>query len=98
MEWQIELADDMKALLEAMRYEDPSTDEDDFELSFGGLQTEPYLADEDYEDEADDDFEYDESEEGDFDGVELEDGDLEEDDLEEDDLEESDDLAPKGKA
>jgi len=100
MEWQIELADDMKALLEAMRYEDPSTDEDDFELSFGGLQTEPYLADEDYEDEVDgsdeegdDYFEYDESEEGDFDGVELEDG-----DLEEDDLDESDDLAPKEKA
>jgi 23S rRNA pseudouridine1911/1915/1917 synthase len=100
MEWQIELAEDMKALLEAMRYEDPSTDEDDFELSFGGLQTEPYLADEDYEDEVDgsdeegdDDFEYDESEEGDFDGVELEDG-----DLEEDDLDQSDDLAPKEKA
>jgi 23S rRNA pseudouridine1911/1915/1917 synthase len=100
MEWQIELAEDMKALLEAMRYEDPSTDEDDFELSFGGLQTEPYLADEDYEDEVDgsdeegdDDFEYDESEEGDFDGVELEDG-----DLEEDDLDQRDDLAPKEKA
>jgi 23S rRNA pseudouridine1911/1915/1917 synthase len=90
MEWQIELADDMKALLEAMRYEDPSAGEDDFELSFGGLKTEPYLADEDYEDEDDDgdDLEYDESEEGDFDG----------DDLEEDDLDESDDLEPEEKA
>ncbi|NOS94840.1 MAG: RNA pseudouridine synthase, partial [Methylotenera sp.] len=27
---------------------------DDFELSFGGLQTEPYLADEDYEDDDED--------------------------------------------
>jgi 23S rRNA pseudouridine1911/1915/1917 synthase len=54
MEWQIELADDMKALLEAMRHEDPSNNEEDFELSFGGLQTEPYLADEDYEDDEDD--------------------------------------------
>ena len=74
MEWQIELADDMKALLEAMRYEDPRADEEDFELSFGGLQTEPYLADEDYEDEEeyhDDELE---DEEGD-----LEDGDVEED-------------------
>lgn len=79
MEWQIELADDMKALLEAMRYEDPSTEEDDFELSFGGLQTEPYLADEDYEDDAsDDDFE----EEGEEDY--FEDGDLEDDDVDDD--------------
>jgi len=52
MEWQIELADDMKQLLEAMRHEDaPTEDEELFEFS-----TEPYLADEDYEDE-DDDFE-----------------------------------------
>lgn len=78
MEWQIELADDMKALLEAMRHEDPRTDEDDFELSFGGLQTEPYLADEDYED----DEEYD-----DFEDVEDEEGDLNEGDIEVDDVE-----------
>ncbi len=57
MEWQIELADDMKQLLEAMRHEDaPTEDEELFEFS-----TEPYLADEDYEDEdyedEDDDFE-----------------------------------------
>lgn len=59
MEWQIELADDMKALLEAMRHEDPRKEEDDMEFSFGGLSTEPYLADEDYEDEEefeDDDY------------------------------------------
>lgn len=48
MEWQIELADDMKALLEAMRHEDPRDDEEEFEFS-----TEPYLSDEDYEDEFD---------------------------------------------
>jgi len=65
MEWQIELADDMKELLEAMRHEDVRDDEEEtFEFS-----TEPYLADEDYEyDEEDDEFD------------ELEDdGDLEED-------------------
>ncbi|WP_036303534.1 23S rRNA pseudouridine(1911/1915/1917) synthase RluD [Methylotenera sp. L2L1] len=44
VEWQIELADDMKVLLEAMRHEDVRDDEEDFELSM-----EPYLADEDYE-------------------------------------------------
>jgi 23S rRNA pseudouridine1911/1915/1917 synthase len=76
MEWQIELADDMKALLEAMRHEDPRADEDDFELSFGGLQTEPYLADEDYED----DEEYD-----DFEDAEDEEGDLNEGDIDDDD-------------
>jgi 23S rRNA pseudouridine1911/1915/1917 synthase len=56
IEWQIDLADDMKQLLEAMRHEDvPSEDEALFEFS-----TEPYLADEDYDE--DDDFdEYDDS-------------------------------------
>ncbi len=43
MEWQIELADDMKLLLEAMRHEDFPMEEK-FEFS-----DEPYLADEDYE-------------------------------------------------
>jgi len=64
VEWQIELADDMKALLEAMRHEDEHpVDEEEFELSFGGLRTEPYLADEDYEDDDEfDDDEYDELE------------------------------------
>ena len=62
MEWQIELADDMKVLLEAMRHEDERDDEEeDFELSM-----EPYLADEDYE--YDDDELYDEDEDdADFD-------------------------------
>lgn len=47
MEWQIELADDMKQLLEAMRHEDaPSEDEELFEFS-----TEPYEYDDDYEDD-----------------------------------------------
>jgi len=50
VEWQIELADDMKVLLEAMRHEDVS-DEEEFELSM-----EPYLADEDYEYDDDDEF------------------------------------------
>jgi 23S rRNA pseudouridine1911/1915/1917 synthase len=54
VEWQIELPDDMKALLEAMRHEDPR-DEDEEAFDFGGLQTEPYLADEDYEDDEFDD-------------------------------------------
>lgn len=51
IEWQIELADDMKALLEAMRHEDVRDDvEEEFEFSL-----DPYLSDEDYEDEFDDD-------------------------------------------
>lgn len=64
MEWQIELADDMKALLEAMRHEDPrDEDEEEFEFSM-----EPYLSDEDYEDgEEYDDEPYDD------DDLELED-------------------------
>lgn len=45
MEWQIELADDMKVLLEAMRHEDVQIDEAElFEFS-----SESYLADEDYD-------------------------------------------------
>jgi len=55
MEWQIELADDMKALLEAMRHEDPhNEDEEEFEFS-----SEPYLSDEDYEYDEDDEFDED---------------------------------------
>jgi 23S rRNA pseudouridine1911/1915/1917 synthase len=47
IEWQIELADDMKALLEAMRHEDVRDDtEEEFEFNL-----DPYLSDEDYEDE-----------------------------------------------
>lgn len=56
VEWQIELADDMKELLEAMRHEDIKDDDEEvFEFS-----TEPYLADEDYEYDDDDDFDEDE--------------------------------------
>ncbi|PKO46163.1 MAG: 23S rRNA pseudouridine(1911/1915/1917) synthase RluD [Betaproteobacteria bacterium HGW-Betaproteobacteria-22] len=63
MEWQIELADDMKVLLEAMRYEDPrDEDEEAFEFS-----AEPYLADEDCEGDAEygdwDDEEFNEDDE-----------------------------------
>ncbi|ACT47787.1 23S rRNA pseudouridine(1911/1915/1917) synthase RluD [Methylotenera mobilis] len=65
MEWQIELADDMKVLLEAMRHEDERDDEEEgFELSM-----EPYLADEDYEYDDDDMFDEDEDD-SDFDDEE----------------------------
>lgn len=51
MEWQIELADDMKGLLEAMRHEDPAAESEEvFEFSEG-----PYYADEEeFDDEGDD--------------------------------------------
>jgi 23S rRNA pseudouridine1911/1915/1917 synthase len=51
MEWQIELADDMKGLLEAMRHEDPASESEEvFEFSEG-----PYYADdEEFDDEGDD--------------------------------------------
>ncbi len=49
MEWQIELAEDMKILLEAMRHEDPRDEEEVFEFS-----EEPYEYDED-DDYSDDD-------------------------------------------
>ncbi len=57
MEWQIELAEDMKGLLEAMRHEDPSEASDEiFEFSEG-----PYYADdEDFDDDDDWDLEEDE--------------------------------------
>ena len=58
MEWQIELADDMKGLLEAMRHEDPSEASDEvFEFSEG-----PYYADDEDFDE-DDDWDLEEDEE-----------------------------------
>ena len=71
VEWQIELPDDMKILLEAMRYEDPrNEEEDDFEFSSG-----PYLSDEDYEDEDEgfDDEEFDDDDIEDDGDLELED-------------------------
>ena len=57
MEWQIELAEDMKGLLEAMRHEDPSEASDEvFEFIEG-----PYYADdEDFDDDDDWDLEEDE--------------------------------------
>ena len=58
MEWQIELAEDMKGLLEAMRHEDPSEASDEvFEFSEG-----PYYADDEDFDE-DDDWDLEEDEE-----------------------------------
>ena len=62
MEWQIDLAQDMKVLLEAMRHEDPRDDDDVFELSM-----EPYLSDEDYEYDEDDDEPFDDGDEDDTD-------------------------------
>lgn len=51
MEWQIELADDMKGLLEAMRHEDPATESEEvFEFSEGTY----YADDEEFDDEGDD--------------------------------------------
>ena len=49
MEWQIELADDMRALLEAMRHEDPPVEGDSESFDFG------YEDGDYYEGEADDD-------------------------------------------
>jgi 23S rRNA pseudouridine1911/1915/1917 synthase len=55
MEWQIELADDMKALLEAMRHEDPPSQEP-FEWSYEEGDYFEGEAD-DFEDDGDDEFE-----------------------------------------
>jgi 23S rRNA pseudouridine1911/1915/1917 synthase len=57
MEWQIELADDMKALLEAMRHEDTPMDEVPFD--FGVDENGLYIGDEedDFDSDSDDDFE-----------------------------------------
>lgn len=60
MEWQIDLADDMRELLEAMRYENTPIDEDlmmDFSVDENGL----YIGDDDWDDS--DDFEDDLDEE-----------------------------------
>ena len=63
MEWQIELADDMKALLEAMRYEDPPPEEEGAGFDFGVDENGLYVGDddEDFDLDGDDtDFEDDE--------------------------------------
>ena len=53
MEWQIELADDMKALLEAMRHEDIKEEAEPFDLSVD--ETGLYIGeDDDWDDEGDD--------------------------------------------
>ncbi len=56
MEWQIELADDMKALLEAMRHEDSPPDEEDAAFDFGVDENGLYVGEDD-ENWDDDDFE-----------------------------------------
>jgi 23S rRNA pseudouridine1911/1915/1917 synthase len=55
MEWQIELADDMRALLEAMRHEDAPIDEEPFD--FGVDENGLYVGedDEDWDDDLEDD-------------------------------------------
>jgi 23S rRNA pseudouridine1911/1915/1917 synthase len=57
MEWQIELAEDMRILLEAMRHEDTPIDEDQM-MDFGVDENGLYIGDDDDDwDESDDDFE-----------------------------------------
>ena len=67
MEWQIELADDMKVLLEAMRHEDAPTEDDGEGFDFG------YQDGDYYEGEADDD---------DFDDLDDDELDIDSDELE----------------
>ena len=57
MEWQIELADDMKALLEAMRFEDAPIDEGQI-IDFGVDENGLYVGedDEDWDDDLDEDL------------------------------------------
>ncbi len=69
MEWQIELADDMKALLEAMRHEDPLP-EDAEQFDFGVDENGLYVG------EDDSDFDLDGDDE-DFEDEDLQDSDLE---------------------
>ena len=71
MEWQIELADDMRALLEAMRFEDAPIDEGQM-MEFGVDENGLYVGDDD--DDWDDNF----------DDSDLEDSDLEDSDVEDD--------------
>ena len=74
MEWQIELADDMKGLLEAMRHEDAPLEEELTGFGFDANNVDEnglYVGD-----DSDDDFDLD----GDDEDLDDEDGDLEEDD------------------
>jgi 23S rRNA pseudouridine1911/1915/1917 synthase len=63
MEWQIELADDMRALLEAMRHEDAPIDEGQM-MEFGVDENGLYVGEDD--DEWDDDLEDDLEDDGDL--------------------------------
>ena len=74
MEWQIELADDMKGLLEAMRHEDAPLEEELTGFGFDANNVDEnglYVGE-----DSDDDFDLD----GDDEDLDDEDGDLEEDD------------------
>ena len=61
IEWQIELADDMKALLEAMRHEDPPPEDETENFDFGIDENGLYVGEDDLDDDdwEDDDLEED---------------------------------------
>ncbi len=63
MEWQIELADDMKALLEAMRHEDPPPEDEMEAFDFGVDENGLYVGEDDDWDDDSEDFEDDLDEE-----------------------------------
>ena len=66
MSWQIELAHDMKTMLEAMRHEDPPNDADEGEFSFAnyedGVAYEYNDFNDDFDDEDGDDIDLDDDE------------------------------------
>ena len=68
IEWQIELADDMKGLLEAMRHEDVLPDEEAAGFDFGVDENGLYVGEDDFDLDGDDE---------DFEDEDLEDKDLE---------------------
>ena len=68
MEWQIELADDMKALLEAMRHEDPPLEDEGEAFDFGVHENGLYVG----EDDDDNDFDLN-GDDDDFEDDDLED-------------------------
>lgn len=60
MSWQVELADDMKAMLEAMRHEDAPSEDDEGEFSFASYEDGVAYEYDDFDDEdADDDDDFD---------------------------------------
>ena len=73
MEWQIDLADDMKGLLEAMRHEDPPPQDEGESFDFGVDENGLYVGEDDFDLDGDDE---------DFEDEDLEDEGLEDKDLE----------------